>query len=153
LTAVAAAVIGMAAVSAQAAPLLPTNLAAKKDVASPKALQVRRAVDTGAAGWEVGFRGAGDGYRGGYGRGYGYRGIGYGAGMLGIGYGRGYSYRPYYGLATGALVGGAIARSAYYGSPYYGSYPDYGGGGYCAGYGYGGGSYGGDCSSDPYYAY
>jgi len=148
LTAVAATVIGMATLAAQAAPLLPINLAAVKDAVSPEAVQIRWGGGYRGGGWGGGYRGGGYGFRGGYGRGYGYRGIGYGGGYRGIGYGRGYGYgyRPYYGLAAGALVGGAIARSAYYGSSYYASEPYYGGGGYYAGYGYGGGS---GCSCNP----
>ncbi|MBR0902298.1 hypothetical protein [Bradyrhizobium liaoningense] len=142
LTAIAvAAAISIGGVAAQAAPLLPVNLAAMKDAASPETVQVR---------WGV-YRGGGWGYRGGGWRGgYAYRGIGYRGGYYrGFGYGRGYGYRPYYGLAAGALVGGAIASSAYYGSSYYGYSPYYGGG-YNGGYGYGYG-YGGGC--DPYYGY
>lgn len=58
-----------------------------------------------------GFRGGGfGGFRGGYYRGGYYRGGGWGWGPgLGV------------GLATGAVVGSALAAPYYYGSPYYGS--------------------------------
>lgn len=62
----------------------------------------------------------------------------------------GYGYRGLgYGVAAGAVGGGAIARSAYYGGyggyngGYYGGYPAYGYGYPAASYyGYGGGNYG-----------
>ena len=64
--------------------------------------------------------------------------------------GGGYGYRGLgYGVAAGAVVGGAIARSAYYGGyggyygGYSGGYPAYGYGYPAASYyGYGGGNYG-----------
>jgi len=60
----------------------------------------------GRGGWGGGYRGYGGGYRG-YGGGYG-RGYGYGGAGLGV------------GLATGLIVGGAIAASRpYYGAPVY----------------------------------
>ncbi|MEO8317191.1 MAG: hypothetical protein ABI561_02590 [Bradyrhizobium sp.] len=102
----------------EAAPL-PTNVAAVKAALDAPVLQVRYGRWAGGGGW--GHRGWGGGYRGlGYGGYRGYRGLGWGA------------------AAAGAVVGGAIARSAYYGG-YYGDGYGYGGGGY----GYGGG-YGGD---------
>ncbi|MBR1178618.1 hypothetical protein JQ617_31960 [Bradyrhizobium sp. KB893862 SZCCT0404] len=121
--------------SAQAGPI-PTHLSTMKAMVDPATTEVR---------WVGGWRG-GYGYRG---VGWGYRGYGYRGGW---GY-RGYGYRGLgYGVA-GAVVGGAIARSAYYGSygGYYGGgYPAYGYGygtpaasyyGYGGGYGYG---YGGE---------
>ena len=109
----------------QAAPL-PTNVAAMKAMVADDTVQQVR--------W--GYRGGGWGYRGGLG----YRGGG------GWGYRGG--YRPWAGLAAGAIVGGAIASSAYYGGHggyggyYDGGYGGYYGGGYGSGYygaGYGGG--------------
>jgi hypothetical protein len=122
-TAILAAIAGLLSAGAQAGPM-PTNVAAMKSMVDQSTTEVR---------WGGGWRGGGFGYRGvGFrGDGWGYRGLGY-------------------GLAAGALVGGAIASSAYYGG--YGGY--YGGGypsysyaavpsyGYGGGYGYGyGGSY------------
>ena len=104
--------------AAQAAPL-PTNVATMKAIVADDTVQQVR--------W--GYRGGGWGYRGGLG----YRGGGWGY--------RGLGYRPWRGLAAGAIVGGAIASSAYYGG-----YGGYYGGGYGGGYyggGYGGGYYGG----------
>ena len=88
----------------------------------------------------VRFGGGGGGLRGGFGgRGFGggFRGGGFGGrGYYGGGYGRGYYGRRYgyggygYGLATGALLGGALAYPYYYGG-YYPSrsyYDDYDGG-------------------------
>src|SRR6185312_12154432 len=86
---------------AQAGPI-PTHLSTMKSMVDQTTTEVR---------WVGGWRGGGYGYRGvgwGY-RGYGYRGLGY-------------------GVAAGAVVGGAIARSAYYGG--YGGYY----GGYSGGY-------------------
>lgn len=103
-----AAVCGVAAV--QAAPL-PTNIGTMKAMVADDTVQQVR----WGGGW--GYRGGFGGYRGGWGGGWGYR---------------GYGYRPWAGVAAGAIVGGAIARSAYYG--YGGGYPYYG---------YGGGYYGG----------
>lgn len=112
--------IDAASSSANAAPL-PTNVAAMKEVLNVPVLQVRYGR------WAGGYRGWAGGYRG-----WGYRG-----------------YRGWGGVAAGAVVGGAIARSAYYGGgyPYYddgyaysGSYA-YGDGyasDYCAPYGSGG---------------
>jgi hypothetical protein len=128
-TAILAATAALLSAGAQAGPML-TNVAVMKSMIDQNTTEVRW-----GGGWRgggfgyrgVGFRGGGWGYRGGHGYrggGWGYRGLGY-------------------GLAAGALVGGAIASSAYYGGGYYcDSYAaaPYGyGGGY--GYGYGGGSY------------
>lgn len=119
---------------AQAGPL-PTNLATMKSMVDQTTTEVRW-VGGGRGGY--GYRGGGWGYRGGWGnRGYGYRGLGY-------------------GLAAGAIVGGAIARSAYYGyggsyggGGYYGGYPAYGYSYPAASYyGYGGGNYGYGYGSD-----
>lgn len=106
---------------AQAGPI-PTHLSTMKSMVDQTTTEVR---------WVGGWRG-GYGYRGG---GWGYRGYGY----RGLGY----------GVAAGAVVGGAIARSAYYGGyggyngGYYGGYPAYGYGYPAASYyGYGGGNYG-----------
>jgi hypothetical protein len=99
---------------------MPTNVAAMKSMVGQSTTEVR-------------WRGGGFGYRGG---GWGYRGGGY----RGLGY----------GVAAGAIVGGAIARRGYYGG-YGGDYGDDDGGypsysdaavpyyGYGGGYGYGSG--------------
>ena len=116
----AATFIGMAAIcsiaTVQAAPL-PTNIAAMKAMITDETVQQAR--------WGGGYRGGWGGYRGGLG----YRGGGWG-------------YRRWGGVAAGAIVGGAIARSAYYGGyPSYGYGGGYYGGGYYpaySGYGYGG---------------
>ena len=94
---------------AQAGPI-PTHLSTMKSMVDQTTTEVRW-----VGGWRggYGYRGVGWGYRSGWGyrggyRGYGYRGLGYGV--------------------AGAVVGGAIARSAYYGSygGYYGGDPGYG---------------------------
>ena len=128
ILATAAALLGA---GAHAGPM-PTNVTAMKSMVDQSTTEVRW-----GGGWRgggfgyrgVGFRGGGWGYRGGWGnRGFGYRGLGY-------------------GLAAGAIVGGAIASRGYYGGygGYYGGDPSYSyaaapyygyGGGY--GYGYGG---------------
>ncbi|MBR0822750.1 hypothetical protein [Bradyrhizobium liaoningense] len=121
--------------AAQAGPI-PTHLSTMKSMVDQTTTEVRW-----VGGWRggYGYRGVGWGYRGGggYRGGWGYRGYGY----RGLGY----------GVAAGAVVGGAIARSAYYGGyggsygGYYGGYPAYGNGySYPAAsyYGYGGGDYG-----------
>ena len=102
-TAIFAATAALLSAGAQAGPM-PTNVAAMKSMVDQNTTEVRW-----GGGWRgggfgyrgVGFRGGGWGYRGGYGYrgGWGYRGLGY-------------------GLAAGALVGGAIASSAYYGGGY-----------------------------------
>ena len=117
--------------AAQAGPI-PTHLSTMKSMVDRTTTEVR---------WVGGYRGGGYGYRGG---GWGYRGGGYGY--------RGYGYRGLgYGAVAGAVVGGAIARSAYYGGynryygggGYYGGYPAYGYSSPAASYyGYGGGNYG-----------
>jgi hypothetical protein len=130
---------------AQAGPI-PTHLVTMKSMADQTTTEVRW-----VGGWRggYGYRGVGYGYRGGWGyRGYGYRGLGY-------------------GVAAGAVVGGAIARGAYYGGygGYYGgyhggypasgySYPAASNYGYGGNYGYGY-RYGGDyCPpSGSYWAY
>ncbi|MBW7972596.1 hypothetical protein [Bradyrhizobium sp. BR 10289] len=108
---------------AQAGPL-PTHLSTMKAMVDPATTEVR---------WVGGWRG-----------GYGYRGVGWGGYRGGWGYRGSWGYRGYgyrglgYGVAAGAVVGGAIARSAYYGgygSGYYGGYPGYPAASY---YGYGG---------------
>lgn len=134
-TAIVAATAVLLGTSAQAGPM-PTHVAAVKAMVDPGTIEVR---------WGGGWRGGG----------FGYRGVGWRGG--GWGYRGGYGYRRLgYGLAAGAIVGGAIARSAYYGG--YGGYGygGYGGGYYDEGYpaysyapvshyGYGGGyGYGGD---------
>jgi hypothetical protein len=124
-TAVLAATAALLAAGAQAGPM-PTNVAAMKSMVDQNTTEVR---------WGGGWRGGGWGYRGGFGyRDWGYRGLGY-------------------GVAAGALVGGAIASRGYYGGygGYYGSYPSYS---YAAVpyYGYGGGyGYGSYCP--PYGGY
>lgn len=130
--AIVAATAALLGTSAQAGPM-PTHVAAIKAMVDPGTTEVR---------WGGGWRGGG----------YGYRGVGFRGG--GWGYRGGYGYRRLgYGLAAGAIVGGAIARSGYYGG--YGGYGGYYDEGYPAysyatvphygygGYGYGGG-YGGD---------
>src|SRR4051794_13591565 len=128
-TAILAATASLLAAGAGAGPM-PTNVAAMKSMAEQNTTQVQ---------WRGGFRGGGGGYRGGgfRGGGFGYRsagfrggGFGYrGGGFRGGGYGYrggGWGYRGVgYGVA-GAVVGGAIARSAYYGG--YGGYGAYDGG-------------------------
>jgi hypothetical protein len=108
---------------AQAGPM-PTNVAGMKSMVDQNTTEVR---------WGGGWRGGGYGYRG-----VGFRGGGWGYRRLG------------YGVAAGAIVGGAIASSGYYrghgGDPYY-SYA-------AVPYGYGGGySYGGGCSCPGYGGY
>src|SRR4051812_37922296 len=131
-TAILAASASLLAAGAEAGPM-PTNVAAMKSMAEQNTTQVQ---------WRGGFRGGGLGYRGGgfRGGGFGYRGAGFRGGGFayrGGGWrGGGWGYRGVgYGVA-GAVVGGAIARSAYYGG--YGGYSGYGAydGGY-GGYGYG----------------
>jgi hypothetical protein len=139
-TALLAATASVLAAGAQAGPM-PTNVAAMKSMVDQATTQVQ---------WRGGFRGGGFGYRGvgfrggGWGvRGGGWRGGGYG--WRGGGWrGGGWGYRGLgYGVAAGALVGGAIASSAYYGG-----YGGYYGGGY-GGYGYPSYSY----AAVPYYGY
>jgi hypothetical protein len=123
--AIVAATATLVAAGAEAGPM-PTNVAAMKSMAEQATTQVqwRGGFRGGGFGYRgVGFRGGGFGYRGGWRGGYGYRGLGY-------------------GLAAGAIVGGAIARSAYYGG--------YGGYGY-GDYGYGYPSY--SYAATPYYGY
>jgi hypothetical protein len=101
----------LASASGEAAPL-PTNIAAMKATIAPDAVQVRWGGRPGWGGGRVGW-----GYRGGYRR------YGWGA------------------ATAGAIVGGAIARSAYYGGyGYADGYGDYGDEGY---------SY----AASPYYGY
>jgi hypothetical protein len=140
-TALLAATAALLTAGAQAGPM-PTNVTAMKSMVDQSTTEVRwRGGGFGYRG--VGFRGGGWGYRGGLG----YRGLGY-------------------GLAAGAIVGGAIASRGYYGGygGYYGGYGGYGypsysyaavpygyGGGY--GYGYGSGycpPYGGYASAGYY---
>ena len=133
-TAVLAATAALPAIGAQAGPM-PTNVAAMKSMADQSTTEVR---------WGGGWRGGGFGYRGaGFrGGGWGYRGgLGY---RGGYGYRGGLGYRGLgYGVAAGAIVGGAIASSAYYGGyGGYGGYPSYSYAavpyyGYGGGYGYG----------------
>lgn len=115
-------------VSGAGAGPMPTHVAAMKSMAEQNTSQVQ---------WRGGFRGGGFGMRG-----VGFRGGGWG--WRGSGWrGGGWGYRGSgYGVAAGALVGGAIASSAYYGG--YGGY--YGGYG---GYGYPSYSY----AAVPYYGY
>jgi len=134
-TAIVAATATLLVAGAEAGPM-PTHVAAMKSMADQNTTQVQ---------WRGGFRGGGFGFRGaGFrGGGWGWRGGGWRGG--------GWGYRGLgYGLA-GAVVGGAIARSAYYGGygGYYGGYGGYGYGypaysyaavpayGYGGGYGYG----------------
>ena len=140
----------LSAGGAQAGPM-PTNVAAMKSMVDQSTTEVRW-----GGGWGGGFGYRGVGYRGGgwgYRGGYGYRG--------GLGY-RGWGYRGLgYGVAAGAIVGGAIASRGYYGD-YYGGDPydsyaavpyGYGGGYYGGGYGYGS-SYGyGSGNCPPYGGY
>ena len=101
---------------------MPTNAAAMKSMVDQSTTEVQ-------------WRGGGWGYRGGRfrGGGWGYRGLGY-------------------GVAAGAIVGGAIARRSYYGGYYGGGYPSYSYYSYAAEpyYGYGGG-YGYDSGYCPPY--
>ena len=122
--AVLVAAASLLAGGAQAGPM-PTNVAAMKSMVEQITTQVQ---------WRGGFRGGGFGMRG-----VGFRGGGWG--WRGGGWrGGGWGYRGLgYGLAAGALVGGAIASSAYYG----------GYGGYYGGYGYPAYSY----AAVPYYGY
>src|SRR3954447_6730540 len=93
-TAILAAAATLLSAGAQAGPM-PTNVVAMKSMVDQNTTQVR---------WGGGWRGGGYGYRGvGFrGGGYGYRG--------GVGYRGGYGYRRLgYGVAAGAIVGGAIA--------------------------------------------
>jgi len=125
--AILAATAALLSSGAQAGPM-PTNLAAMKSMVDQSTTEVRWGGSWRGGGFGyrgVGFRGGGRGCRGGLGyRGWGYRGLGY-------------------GVAAGAVVGGAIASRSYYGG-YYGGYPSssylavpsYGYGG---GYGYGSG--------------
>jgi hypothetical protein len=113
-TAILAATAALLSAGAQAGPM-PTNVAAMKSMVDQSTTEVR-------------WRGGGYGYRGG---GWGYRGgLGYRGGYRGLGY----------GVAAGAIVGGAVARRGYYGG--YGGYDGYYGGYSDAAvpyYGYGGG--------------
>jgi len=146
-TAVLAATAALPAIGAQAGPM-PTNVAAMKSMVDQSTTEVR---------WGGGWRGGGFGYRGvGFrGGGWGYRG---GLGYRGLGY----------GVAAGAIVGGAIASRSYYGGyggysgygSYYGGYPAYSyaatpyyGGSYGSGYGYGGGYGYGNSYCPPYGGY
>src|ERR1700759_666917 len=92
-TTILAATAALLGAGAQAGPM-PTNVTAMKSMVDQSTTEVRW-----GGGWRgggfgyrgVGFRGGGWGYRGGWrGGGWGYRGLGY-------------------GLAAGAIVGGAIA--------------------------------------------
>jgi hypothetical protein len=131
-TAVLVATSALLGAGAQAGPM-PTNAAAMKSMVDKSTTEVR-------------YRGGG-GYRG-VGRGVGYRGGG-------LGY-----RRAGYGVAAGAIVGGAIARRGYYGGDGgysgYGDDPSYGYAaepqyGYGGGYGYGGVGYSGSggCTCQP----
>ena len=132
-TAILVAAATLIGAGAQAGPM-PTNVAAMKSMVDQNTTEVR---------WG-GSRGVGVGYRGGgwRGDGFGYRGAGMGYRRLG------------YGVAAGAIVGGAIANRGYYGG--YGGY--YGGDPYYTNaavpYGYDGG-YGSDygCSCPSYGGY
>jgi|SRR5215472_1604440 len=158
-TAVLAATTALLSAGAQAGPM-PTNVAAMKLMVDKNTTEVR-------------WRGGGVGYRGGvaYRGGVGYRG--------GVAYRGGLGYRGLgYGVAAGAIVGGAVARRAYYGGygGYSGDYSDdsyaaeqnYDSGGYpsysyaaAPQYSYGGGSgygggvvgYSGGCTCQPYGGY
>jgi hypothetical protein len=134
-SAILAATAVLLSVGAQAGPM-PTNVAAMKSIVDQNTTEVRWGGGRGGYGYRgVGFRGGGLGYRGGYG----YRG--------GLGYRHGWGYRGLgYGVAAGAIVGGAIARRSYYNG-----YDGYGYDGYAGGYygGYPSESY----SAVPYYGY
>jgi hypothetical protein len=125
ITAAAVAAFGISTVGATHSPVnaapLPTNVAAMKISADEPLLHVRYGR------WGGGYRGWGGGYRG-----WGYRG-----------------YRGWRGVAAGAVVGGAIARSTYYGDgyPYYGDGDSYG-----DGYAYSGGYTSDDCPPHAYYS-
>jgi hypothetical protein len=136
-TAILFATAALLSAGAQAGPM-PTNAAAMKSMVDKSTTEVR-------------WRGGGVGYRG-----VGYRGVGYrGVGYRGVGYRGGLGYRGVgYGVAAGAIVGGAIARSAYYGGDggyyCYGGDPSYG----SAvephyGYGVGDVGYSGGCTCSP----
>lgn len=145
--AVLGAATALLSVGVQAGPM-PTNVAAMKSMVDKNTTEVRWGGRVGG----FGYRGVGRGYGGGLGyRGWGGRGLGY-------------------GVAAGAIVGGAIARSAYYGgydggdygypSYSYAAEPPYGYGGsygYSGGYryhgAYYGGLYGGGCGCPSYGGY
>jgi hypothetical protein len=115
----AVAVLGIVSVSAEAF--------AARGAARGGAVAHRGAV--GVRGGAVGVRGGAVGYRGGA---VGYRGgaVGYRGGAVGY---RGGYYRPGIGVATGAVVGGAIAASQYGYGGYGNDYPGYYSTGYTSG--------------------
>ena len=141
-TALLVAAATLLSAGAQAGPM-PTNATTMKSMVDQNTTEVR---------WGGGWRGGG----------FGYRGVGFRGG--GWGYRGGYGYRGLgYGVAAGAIIGGAIASSGYYGDysnyrghGYYGVDPYYSyaavpygyGSGYSGSYGYGGG-----CSCPGYGGY